>query len=1654
MKACIAAICGMVLLTNSTLCAQKVGWRHEMKMVDYMGIYDFPEELVGFPFTCPANAVRKEHLKLEREGAESPVEYQLSNVVESRGYLTSATVHFRSDLPRNSAKLFSLVYDPAYTAEFTPRVTFKTNSDGTAVIGANLQQLRVPADGAAASTKPAPILGISRDGGRTWIGGGAMLLPPGITLTSVRGTIVDQGTLFIKYRLFYIFNSNRTWQVDLTVQHNEKHVLVDELLSGFGPGEAAIWKLSYKKGLEPDARLVLCNGGYNAGPRGQYCGAYDLDLRADGALPYQLGLYTANSYGVMRSTVFFKDNGQNALIFAINRPRDWKTAARRVWSGISAPENLYFCQREGDAYARLSLVGRERHWALGLIPRDELVISELPVTPSDQTRAQQKKPPRRYAVRKGLEGYAGESRGQFGAGPEVRLWQKLTDFSLNAYKDMVFDFDEPLTPYDPQGEKCSYDDYWMGSGFGNLRGYMYKLIQRYWDASGDLQSAFGKRFEPYANSRADWTAEQRRHIRSILIFAANFLVEDSFSPHVSMMAGQPNFVFDAKGSIPVACVTFPKHPHAERWKNEFARFWGEWLDVYTRRANPRLNTYGGRWTENIACYWMASLMRSFYPAEAMRSQYNTEIYAHPLFKDLIRWTFDGLAPSEEPCRRLVPIGAHARGEVEGERLRYASEMLTKSDPTLAQQLLWCYTDGAEGTKPDLQSRLYTDYGAVMWYDPDGPHEAFLTIQQLNGSGYRWTGKSNGALYYATKGQRWSWNGAEQNGDRFDINLIPLFNLDGESLGAHEVDGLLYDFDFAQFYKASGANPAYPWRGVMMLRDDYLAVYDHVTDPKAIGKFQWCNYEANLRAHYFANPDFTDLKKTYVPRQRLPLTWDWGNEAPLESMKPGPFSIRWTGMFLPETTGEYSILADVNAGDSARIWLNNQLAYDIAAGKPVPVRLVGNQLIDVKVEFIHRTGPARISVKWGTDKLVPPNTNNAFNRLVMPQLYPVKADAGDQLHIVAPKAHKVETTSYGAVIDGKEYVFCSDSEVKATDGPAVFIGRAGYARENQVAIFEGTKVGFNGLAVERVGGEFGISAAKQADGTLAGRIVGRSGGTIKLTPPVGFDVSRCQVKVDGVVVPHNLVGGAIRFDVQISQSDGPKSYTISAGRSGATTKLTLPIGIAYQPSVKSEPWPVPIESKTYVPKFSTVKTELGYYWVLDHGKKIALLRRSMIGLFRQLPGQAMDEKVVSDAQNRNIWSDVPGLRLWAQFMITTNMYPNKYLQDVQGELSLDSSDPEQLTIRQSWRKSASEFGTQVVRIDYDRDLARYVMHVEADLQINQPGGGEYCNFYAQGLGDFRPGVNRYDRLLYQDADDSDKLKAHYLSVQKPQPGPIHLPPNGLVGFVDEKDGNPVIIVEESTPRTRVDMCLCWFDAHLIWDEVYHVDRSQWPKTRFSCEPAVPGPPYCYHVKYKAYWINAAETSSLLAKAQTVSLEPYADSFKNYLPIDMNVVNNFEHTADVLAGKVKHIYFPLKALNPRKPSSGIAYDTTIGRSGQSSIRFVSVTDEGIGQVLTGPELMVTPGRQVKIFAWVKTSNVTGEGFYLESGFQRGGEQLGPKYCSAKLTGTNDWTLLEIPLPVTPTRTQFLGKGRITFRLNGQGTAWVDDFVFAERDPGARR
>ena len=107
--------------------------------------------------------------------------------------------------------------------------------------------------------------------------------------------------------------------------------------------------------------------------------------------------------------------------------------------------------------------------------------------------------------------------------------------------------------------------------------------------------------------------------------------------------------------------------------------------------------------------------------------------------------------------------------------------------------------------------------------------------------YRW-GQGSGVLYYGAKNKNWSSNGSEDNGDSFNISRVSAFSVDGQGLGYHPTDQPLYDFDFAQFYRAVAdpnvaSQTKYNSRGVMLLRDDYFIVFDDV-EGQAAGQFTW------------------------------------------------------------------------------------------------------------------------------------------------------------------------------------------------------------------------------------------------------------------------------------------------------------------------------------------------------------------------------------------------------------------------------------------------------------------------------------------------------------------------------------------------------------------------------------------------------------------------------------------------------------------------------------------------------------------------------------------------------------------------------------------------------------------------------------------------
>ena len=147
--------------------------------------------------------------------------------------------------------------------------------------------------------------------------------------------------------------------------------------------------------------------------------------------------------------------------------------------------------------------------------------------------------------------------------------------------------------------------------------------------------------------------------------------------------------------------------------------------------------------------------------------------------------------------------------------------------------------------------------------------------------------------------------------------------------------------------------------------------------------------------------------------------------------------------------------------------------------------------------------------------------------------------GDFLTVVAPPGGvtQAEATDFGGMVNG-EYVFASQKPI-ANDR---FAGTYGYARKNQIALVQGTRIRFDDLGLSREGGDFGASASLEDD-RIIGRIVGRSGGSLTVTMPPCFHRSPVQVIFDGKPVSSTVDGNKITFSFDIAQRDGCKDYEI-------------------------------------------------------------------------------------------------------------------------------------------------------------------------------------------------------------------------------------------------------------------------------------------------------------------------------------------------------------------------------------------------------------------------------------------------------------------------------------------------------------------------------
>jgi hypothetical protein len=1029
---------------------------------DYLEEYVFPEELVSYRLVIPQERIREARLHLTNDDTGEELPCQIADTRRSNGYLTRATVRFRTSLGKGEERHFTLRVESRAAAREASGVglTDVDPASHTAVLASDRLSLRVPYGDFDPKTTlsgvPAPVLAIKRRG--AWIGHG--WFHGALAVERVRTHIVEDGPLLLRYAVRYELEREKVYEAVVTVQKGEHYATVDEYLTNIDPLDRLSFLFSYKDGIDPDGRLVM-------GDHGKYLqrsGRYDRDV-ADFLLPYALSVFGHNMQ-CPRCTIFYRDDDEDsdAILFSLYRLRDFETHLRHIWTSVNAPENFYFhcddtedhrCdarpggRREGgDSYVSMRLMGRERHWAVGLVPRRDVSIES-----QDGSRRAY------WYANNRMDGYDAKMRG---GDPAVRVFQKLQGFSLDWVKDLTLDWDEvddavyqdytvpmPFELFDgrhPETGHRDRDETWRGHGDWDGR---WVSVEKYQEGMCYGAKCPGRdhwrMLVRYAASRGDWTMEQRRKVRAWFVhFVSNYMFLDDNVPHYSMLGGHPNSLIESLHPGVFAAV-FPNHPYVKRFARIYKDVLGQFLDIYVREADTARNALPGRAVENVACYSQASLRGILHNLLGFEQQPVEDIrWVDDRLCGWLRWHMYALVTADREATWTPPQGAHAReraGKSEfGDLLLSFGRFLARQAERVGDELVWCLTKGAEGSPPTLESAVFRDYGAILRHDFGGEHEAYLNLQQLghsgpipgwrlptqdvptNGLNYRWglqEGEhANGAVYYAANGTTWSWNDVEVAGDKFDCTRLPLFRVGDELLPFARFRSVLYDFEFAQFVRTPPGDGRYRSRWVMMVRDEFVAIYDEVEDDYVEGTFQWVN----------------------------------------------------------ETEG---------------------------ASFPLPA--------------IHaaKTGP------------------------------------GHQLHIVEPReqaALEVEATEYGARA-GDTLVFVSATDIHYETDDVTFDGRCGFAGPDELALFEGTCLRCGALAID-VDGDFGASVRLYDDGSVGGRVAGRSGGMLRLALPASCAVTGASAVLtyrrgeEVRVRPTVGLDNSLQFEIGVSQSDGYVEFSIA------------------------------------------------------------------------------------------------------------------------------------------------------------------------------------------------------------------------------------------------------------------------------------------------------------------------------------------------------------------------------------------------------------------------------------------------------------------------------------------------------------------------------
>jgi len=870
--------------------------------------YWWPRTLLSYPIEFH-EPVELDHLVLTRTDSGERIPIQFSDVIHTNAALHSANLNFFSDLPSGGNREF--VLSAANAAVITQPQVYETREGDTIVLDSGVMRVRIPTTQDVHGDAPGPILQVSRGG--EWVGSSNSSIS-GARVTHIDSKRIADGPLFIAYELTYEIEGGSSYVAKIQCNGGFDFFCFQENMEGMKPGVHGEFTTTWT-GFAVTHRQAPNHPYPTSGKIRSYDDypwekvdepwVFKPEALAGGELPFNLGIYqTWTAFHTGNFANFWDQHSGNALGVFVDKAGDWQDHEYTNHVESPALEVRYF-YHDGRLSWKWPIVRGSRSTCIAYYDHDKdkeamhLLEREAQGIQQDGVT---------YQAGLILGSHLLFLQNRYGTLDLNCVKDWVLDYQENARRPPVIFDTGSIKSADDLEQRVMAGPYVCtlpvngtrenggagpvpGKSIVNFSPVPSRQVQGWW-------------VDGFNRCSAIMSERQRKRLTAVYLLMAYVCAGDDFMPLVPMLSGHPNFLADVKGVPAAMSFLFPDHPMASRW----ADMWEKCVEINTRYSTrPDVKTWdahGGRWTENLGTYVWAYLRPSLRTDFLLGKYDSVERFISPQLAEMADWLvnalsapFNGetedayralqslddghewgaLAAAKGPRRVHPPQGAHSERRVPPRSLWYLGTCLQRFAPLQAEHAMWAarptnqdmetalgtpdswsgmYSSADNsGTNPHLRSRKYTGYGIVLRSAVDTPAEVSIHLQQIDqGPNYRWgvAGEGGcGVIYFFAAGQAYSYNGAEDVGDRDDQDTDFCTNFavfkDGEfrSIGENVLSRPFYDLGAGQFAEivprqepGAYSAPEYVSRTVLLAGHDYFVLYDTVLHQEIDHRLSW------------------------------------------------------------------------------------------------------------------------------------------------------------------------------------------------------------------------------------------------------------------------------------------------------------------------------------------------------------------------------------------------------------------------------------------------------------------------------------------------------------------------------------------------------------------------------------------------------------------------------------------------------------------------------------------------------------------------------------------------------------------------------------------------------------------------------------------------